>query len=213
MPKTDRLSPGAVALLKEKQIANFVTLMPSGAPQITPVWVDVEDDGSHVLINTADGRVKTNNIARDPRVAGGRLRGGEPAGCRDGGASLAASGPHGCRRACLSRDCPATSGRVAGRGARGQRGRHLHHRAPLGPASPGGRGLDPGAGCIGAVPGRGYRTCAVGSWAVGCHKAWCRARGPGVRSAARDGFHCPTSLKKRRSARPRCHASRTASRD
>ena len=69
MPKADRLSPGAVALLKEKQIANFVTLMPSGAPQITPAWVDVEDDGGHVLINTADGRVKTNNSARDPRVA------------------------------------------------------------------------------------------------------------------------------------------------
>src|SRR5437879_728921 len=69
MPKADRLSPGAVALLKERQIANLVTLMPNGAPQITVVWVDVEDDGSHVLINTADGRVKTDNIARDPRVA------------------------------------------------------------------------------------------------------------------------------------------------
>ena len=69
MPKADRLSPGAIALLKEKQIAHFVTLMPSGAPQITPVWVDVEDDGSHVLINTADGRVKTENLERDARVA------------------------------------------------------------------------------------------------------------------------------------------------
>jgi PPOX class probable F420-dependent enzyme len=69
MPKTDRLSPGAVKLLQEKQIAHFVTLMPSGAPQVTPVWVDVEDDGSHVLINTADGRVKVLNVERDSRVA------------------------------------------------------------------------------------------------------------------------------------------------
>ena len=69
MPKADHLSPGAVKLLQEKQIAHFVTIMPNGAPQITPVWVDVEDDGSHVLINTSDGRVKTGNIERDPRVA------------------------------------------------------------------------------------------------------------------------------------------------
>ncbi len=69
MPKADKLSPGAVKLLQEKQIANIVTLMSDGSPQITPVWVDVEPDGSHVLVNTADGRVKANNIERDPRVA------------------------------------------------------------------------------------------------------------------------------------------------
>jgi PPOX class probable F420-dependent enzyme len=68
MPKADRLSPGAVKLLREKQIANLATTMPDGSPQVTPVWVDVEPDGSHVLINTADGRVKTRNAERDPRV-------------------------------------------------------------------------------------------------------------------------------------------------
>jgi PPOX class probable F420-dependent enzyme len=56
-------------MLQEKQIANFTTLMPDGSPQITPVWIDVEPDGSHVIVNTATGRVKTNNITRDPRVA------------------------------------------------------------------------------------------------------------------------------------------------
>lgn len=69
MPKADKLSPGAVKLLQEKQIANLATIMPGGSPQITPVWVDVEPDGSHVLINTAEGRVKTNNVRREPRVA------------------------------------------------------------------------------------------------------------------------------------------------
>jgi PPOX class probable F420-dependent enzyme len=68
MPRTDRLSPGAVKLLQEKQIANLATTMPDGSPQVTPVWVDVEPDGSHVLVNTADGRVKTRNAERDPRV-------------------------------------------------------------------------------------------------------------------------------------------------
>ena len=69
MPKADRLSPGAVALLKEPHVANFVTLMPNGSPHVTVVWVDVDDDGRHVLINTSDGRQKMRNIARDRRVA------------------------------------------------------------------------------------------------------------------------------------------------
>ncbi len=69
MPKADRLSPGAVKLLQETQVANFTTLMPDGSPQITPVWVDVEPDGSQVIINTSVGRLKEKNLSRDPRVA------------------------------------------------------------------------------------------------------------------------------------------------
>ena len=69
MPKKEALSPGAVKLLQEKQIAQLATTMKDGSPQVTPVWVDVEPDGSHVLINTAEGRVKSRNTERDPRVA------------------------------------------------------------------------------------------------------------------------------------------------
>ena len=69
MPKASTLSPGAVKLLQEPQLAHFTTIMADGTPQPTPVWVDVEADGGHILINTADGRVKTENIDRDPRVA------------------------------------------------------------------------------------------------------------------------------------------------
>lgn len=69
MPKADRLSPGGVKLLQEPQLAHFATLMPDGSPQITPVWVDVTPDGSRVIINTAEDRVKTSNVERDPRVA------------------------------------------------------------------------------------------------------------------------------------------------
>jgi PPOX class probable F420-dependent enzyme len=55
-------------LLKEKKaFANLATLNPDGSPQVTPVWVDF--DGSHVLVNTAKGRVKTKNLEREPRVA------------------------------------------------------------------------------------------------------------------------------------------------
>jgi PPOX class probable F420-dependent enzyme len=55
-------------LLKEKKaFANLATLNADGSPQVTPVWVDF--DGTHVLVNTAKGRVKTRNLEREPRVA------------------------------------------------------------------------------------------------------------------------------------------------
>ncbi len=69
MPKASTLSPGGVKLLQEPQLAHFATVMDGAAPQITPVWVDVEPDGSHVLINTADGRLKTRNVQDNPEVA------------------------------------------------------------------------------------------------------------------------------------------------
>ena len=69
MPRADHLSPGGVKLLQEKQLAIIATVMSDGSPQTTPVWVDVEPDGSHILINTVTSHLKANNISRDPRVA------------------------------------------------------------------------------------------------------------------------------------------------
>ncbi len=63
------LTSEQIALLKEPQIAQLVTLMADGSPQISPVWVDT--DGTDVLVNSALDRVKTNNIERDARVAVG----------------------------------------------------------------------------------------------------------------------------------------------
>ena len=57
----------AKKLIDGKNFANLATLMPDGSPQVTPVWVDHE--GEAILVNTAEGRVKTKNVARDPRVA------------------------------------------------------------------------------------------------------------------------------------------------
>ncbi len=61
------LSPDIVALLKKKSFAHFATLMAKGGPQVSAVWVDV--DGDHVLVNSAEGRLKDRNVRRDPRVA------------------------------------------------------------------------------------------------------------------------------------------------
>jgi PPOX class probable F420-dependent enzyme len=54
-------------LFKKKAFANLGTLMKDGSPQVTPVWCDF--DGKHIRVNSARGRVKDNNIRRDPRVA------------------------------------------------------------------------------------------------------------------------------------------------
>ena len=69
MPCAHKISPGGVKLLQEKQLAIIATVMPDGSPQTTPVWVDVEPDGSHILINTVTSHLKANNINRDLRFA------------------------------------------------------------------------------------------------------------------------------------------------
>jgi len=57
----------AKQLLAGKNFATVATLMPSGAPQASVVWIDVE--GDTIVFNTAEGRVKPNNMRRDARVA------------------------------------------------------------------------------------------------------------------------------------------------
>ncbi len=69
MPRSDKLSPGGTKLLQEAQLAHLATVLPDGSPQVTPVWVDVEPDGSFLLVNTADGRLKTRNVEQNPEVA------------------------------------------------------------------------------------------------------------------------------------------------
>jgi PPOX class probable F420-dependent enzyme len=54
-------------LFSKRAFASLGTLMPDGSPQVTPVWVDLEND--LVVVNTAKGRQKDKNMRRDPRVA------------------------------------------------------------------------------------------------------------------------------------------------
>jgi PPOX class probable F420-dependent enzyme len=64
----DKVIPDShLDLFKKKAFAHLATLMPSGQPQVTPVWVDY--DGRFILINTAEGRQKDKNLQRDGRVA------------------------------------------------------------------------------------------------------------------------------------------------
>ena len=50
-----------------KNVATISTLMRDGSPQASVVWIDSDDD--HIIFNTAEGRLKTRNMHRDPRVA------------------------------------------------------------------------------------------------------------------------------------------------
>jgi PPOX class probable F420-dependent enzyme len=54
-------------LTSKAAFANVATLNVDGSPQVTPVWIDF--DGTHLLVNTAKGRVKARNFEREPRVA------------------------------------------------------------------------------------------------------------------------------------------------
>lgn len=57
----------AIQLLQDKNLVFIATLMKDGSPQLSPVWADYEDE--HILVNTAEGRIKHKNVLRDPRVA------------------------------------------------------------------------------------------------------------------------------------------------
>ncbi|HWC70247.1 MAG TPA: PPOX class F420-dependent oxidoreductase [Actinomycetota bacterium] len=55
------------ALLSAPNFASLATVMADGGPQASVVWIHVEDDT--ILVNTAEGRTKSENMRRDPRVA------------------------------------------------------------------------------------------------------------------------------------------------
>ncbi|MCH7967925.1 MAG: PPOX class F420-dependent oxidoreductase [Thaumarchaeota archaeon] len=61
------MEPQAEKLFKDKNLVFIATIMKDGSPQLSPVWANY--DNGHILVNTAEGRVKHKNVLRDPRVA------------------------------------------------------------------------------------------------------------------------------------------------
>ncbi len=61
------MDPKIVKLLEGKNLVFIATTMKDGAPQVSPVWADLED--GYIMINTAEGRIKHKNVLRDPRIA------------------------------------------------------------------------------------------------------------------------------------------------
>ena len=54
-------------LFEKRAVASLATLMADGRPQVTPVWVMYAEP--FVVVNSAAGRVKDQNMRRDARVA------------------------------------------------------------------------------------------------------------------------------------------------
>ena len=61
------LPPDANEIFQKKTFAFLGTNGSDGYPQVTPVWVELED--GQLTVNTAEGRAKHRNIQRDPRVS------------------------------------------------------------------------------------------------------------------------------------------------
>ena len=59
--------PNILKLFESKNFVFLSSLMKDGSPQVTPMWVNIEN--GYILVNTAIGRLKQKNISRDPRVA------------------------------------------------------------------------------------------------------------------------------------------------
>jgi len=53
-------------LLQDKAYGHVVTYNDKGTAQLTMVWMDV--DGDDVVFNTSEGRRKSQNLRRDPRI-------------------------------------------------------------------------------------------------------------------------------------------------
>jgi PPOX class probable F420-dependent enzyme len=53
--------------IEAPNLAFLATVMEDGSPQVSPIWIAMEDD--RITFNTALGRLKERNMRRDPRVA------------------------------------------------------------------------------------------------------------------------------------------------
>ena len=61
------IPPEARAVLESDRLAHFVTLNPDGSPQVSCVWVGLEEDE---IVSGHLGRwQKVRNVERDPRVS------------------------------------------------------------------------------------------------------------------------------------------------
>jgi PPOX class probable F420-dependent enzyme len=61
------LHPEARELIESDRLAHMVTLNPDGSPQVTCVWVGLED--GELVTAHLDRYQKVKNVERDPRVA------------------------------------------------------------------------------------------------------------------------------------------------
>ena len=62
-----QLTPQQMALIEGVNFAHLATVNKDGSPQVSPVWI--EHDGTHIVVNSEEKRLKVRNMKRDPRVS------------------------------------------------------------------------------------------------------------------------------------------------
>jgi PPOX class probable F420-dependent enzyme len=60
------LTPEAREMMSRRNMAHIATLMPDGAPQVSPVWIAVE--GERLAVFTQEANLKARNMRRDARI-------------------------------------------------------------------------------------------------------------------------------------------------
>ena len=60
------IPPSVAALLATSPLGHLVTVNPDGSPQVSVVWVGVED--GELVVGSIGARQKLRNVERDPRV-------------------------------------------------------------------------------------------------------------------------------------------------
>ena len=63
-----KLEERSAALLRAKNFATVSTLREDGSVLAVVVWVDLDEAGEQIILNSAEGRAWPANVARDPRV-------------------------------------------------------------------------------------------------------------------------------------------------
>lgn len=63
----DKIPDSHLDLISGPVYSILTTIAPSGRPENTVIWASW--DGSHVLVNSAEGRRKTENVRKNPKVA------------------------------------------------------------------------------------------------------------------------------------------------
>lgn len=61
------LSPEVKEMIDEPNMASLATIMADGSPHVSTMWVGRRDN--MLIMNTVEGRVKTENMLRDPRIS------------------------------------------------------------------------------------------------------------------------------------------------
>ncbi len=70
------LSPEVKEMIDEPNMASLATIMAGGSPHVSTMWVGRLDN--MLIMNTVEGRVKTENMLRDPRISVSMFRKDSP---------------------------------------------------------------------------------------------------------------------------------------